>query len=210
MKPYYQEDGITIYHGDCREILPTLPKVDLLLADPPYGIDLHRGWLGKDASRIGIVGDDTAFDPSPLLGFAPAIIWGANNFSNMLPPGGWLCWDKRCSTQADKMYGSSFELAWCSDRHKFRMIRILHGGVVNADGPNIHRSHPTQKPRALMRWCLGLFPHAELVLDPYMGSGTTLDAAKLEGRQAIGIEIEERYCEIAAKRLAQGVLELSA
>jgi DNA modification methylase len=199
MKPYYEQDGITIYHGDCREVLPSL-KADLLCSDPPYGISLKRAQ---------IVGDDCEFDPAMLLGYKDIILWGANNFTRKLPFGGWLCWDKRCSVEADRMYGSAFELAWCNDPSKFKMFRCLHGGVVNADGPNVPRVHPTQKPTELMHWCLGLYPKARMVLDPYMGSGTTLVAAKNLGRKAIGIELEERYCEIAANRLRQRVLEFA-
>jgi len=206
VKPYYEHAGITIYHGDCfsdknREIRvsriwETVRPFSLLLTDPPYGIDLKRA---------DIVGDQHPFN-SGHLSCRPAIIWGANNFSTQLPFGGWLCWDKRCSVEADRMYGSAFELAWCSEETKFKMFRCLHGGVVNADGANEKRFHPTQKPLALMKWCIGLFPDAETIFDPYMGSGTTLLAAKDLGRRAIGIEIEEKYCEIAAKRLSQEVM----
>ena len=204
MKPYYEHNGITIYHGDCREILPTLGPVDLVLTDPPYGINLTRNW--QEEKQVHIVGDDTPFDPSFLMS-RNCVIWGGNNFADKLPPGGWICWDKRCSAKADRMYGAAFELAWCSDRAKFKFYRILHGGVVNADGINQPRYHPTQKPVVLMERILQDF-RPKTVLDPFMGSGTTLVAAKELNRRAIGIEIEERYCEIAAKRLRQEVLDL--
>lgn len=103
------------------------------------------------------------------------------------------------------MLGSAFELAWMSRVSGFdRMVRKLHGGVVNADGGK--RVHPTQKPSGLFKQILDMYPDAKTVVDPFMGSGSVLLAAKLEGRQAIGIEVEEQYCEAAANRLAQGVL----
>jgi site-specific DNA-methyltransferase (adenine-specific) len=209
MKPYFEEDGITIYPGDCREALPSLEPVDLVLTDPPYGIGLCNG--NSIHRERFIWGDRETFDPTFLLGAATRLIlWGANNFSNKLPLGGWLCWDKRCSVEADRMLGSAFELAWCNDNSKFKMCRILHGGAVNADGANEKRYHPTQKPVALMTWCIRQADYwnaPQIIFDPFMGSGTTLRAAKDLGRKAIGIEIEEKYCEIAAKRLSQKVLD---
>jgi len=208
IKPYYQDASCTIYHGDCREILPTLEKVDLLLTDPPYGIGYDPTRYKTSSCSKKVEGDDIQFDPSQLLKFPTdnKIIWGGNNFANMLPQGGWLCWDKRCNEQADKVLGSPIELAWVNKKTMFGIKRLQHAGAKNADGEGVKRVHPTQKPIRLMRWCLGLFTDAETILDPFMGSGTTLVAAKLEGRKAIGIEISEKYCEIAAKRLSQGVL----
>ena len=104
------------------------------------------------------------------------------------------------------MLGIAFELAWTSRTHGFdKMFRVLHGGVVNAnDGKRVH---PTEKPISLLREIIAtIFDEARIILDPFMGSGTTLRAAKDLGRKAIGIEIEERYCEMAAKRMAQEVL----
>ncbi len=212
LTPYYDEDGITIYHGDCRDILPHLPKVDLMLTDPPYGID-YVSHHANSLEYMRIVGDKADFDPAPFLSFDNAIMWGGNNYADKLPIGGWICWDKRLSEAADKILGSPFELAWCSHRKLFRIVRLLHGGAKNADAPNgdvanAPRYHPTQKPIKLMMACLSYFPKAQTILDPFMGSGTTLRAAKDLGRKAIGIEIEEKYCEIAVKRLAQGVLPL--
>jgi len=210
MKPYYEEDGIVIYHGDCRKILPGLPAADLVLTDPPYGIGLTRTYGPKHNQKPNIVGDDERFDPAHLIAYEQTtIIWGGNNFANSLPVGGWLCWDKRCNEAADRMHGSPFELAWSSDQSKFKMYRIMHGGIVNADSWGCGRYHPTQKPISLMAAIIKDFK-CNSVRDPYMGSGTTLIAAKRLRLPAIGIEIDERYCEIAAKRLSQGVLELTA
>ena len=209
-EPYYHDEasGITIYHGDCREILPTLTPVGLVLTDPPYGI----GWHGHPASTVawdGFAGDDGELDIRFILGMDCAVVaFGANNYPNQLPHRGrWICWDKRTiDGAADAMLGSPFELAWSNQRSGFdRIIRVLHGGVINSDGGR--RVHPTQKPLAVMRHLVEWYSDSgDSVLDPFMGSGTTLRAAKDLGRKAIGIEIEERYCEIAVKRLAQEVL----
>jgi len=210
LKPYYSDDRVTIYHGDSRLIWPMLPKCDLLLTDPPYGI----AWGGSNASTQewdGIAGDNDIELARWLCGMLwhvnEAVIFGANCFPQLLPHRGrWICWDKRITETADKMLGSAFELAWCSRTSGFdRMVRKLHGGVVNADGGK--RVHPTQKPSGLFKQIIGdMFPKAETIVDPFMGSGSVLLAAKLEGRKAIGIEVEEQYCEAAAKRLSQGVL----
>jgi site-specific DNA-methyltransferase (adenine-specific) len=100
------------------------------------------------------------------------------------------------------------ELAWVSSKGNARLFHHTWNGMIKASERNEKRVHPTQKPVQLMKWCLGFFPDASLILDPYMGAGSTLLAAKDLGRKAIGIEIEERYCEIAAKRMSQSVMEL--
>lgn len=206
MTPYYDDGTCVIYHGDCREILPSLPLVDLVLTDPPYGIaDIWqggrgRGW-GNAQSQTPERNDWDASPPTPVEITAvvahgtDAVVWGGNYFG--LPPTrGWLVWNK-----PERGFSlSEAELAWTT---RDAVIRIF----------DLHRSdpgrlHPTQKPVDLMRWCLGFFPDAATVLDPYMGSGTTLRAAKDCGRRAIGIERIERYCEIAARRLGQEVLAL--
>ena len=207
MRPYYDHAGITIYHGDCREILPQLPKVDAVITDPPYGINAARdrnsqkdGWVdypcgGWDKER-----------PSPELlctvaSCAPiACIWGGNYFTDSLPLGGkWLIWDK---CQSDFSLADA-ELAWTNAHGAIRRINYPRALALQ-DG----KQHATQKPIAVMQWAIQqIAPSAQTILDPFMGSGTTLVAAKNLGRKAIGIEIEEKYCEIAAKRLAQEVLD---
>lgn len=205
-KPYYDKGGITIYHGDCRDILPHLPPVDLVLTDPPYGLD----WSTHDLSTrnwSGFANDGGEFDLRFVLQLpCDVVAFGANCYPNQLPHRGrWICWDKRCDENADRMLGSPFELAWTNRTSGYdRIYRVQHGGVVNADGHG-RRTHPTQKPVVLFARILKDYPDASVILDPFMGSGTTLVAAKLDNRRAIGIEIEERYCEIAANRLAQGV-----
>lgn len=215
MTPYYQDEHVTLYLGDCREVLPTLPDVDVLLTDPPYGINLdpdytRRTFGGGTRAPSGfkrITGDAEPFNPSHLIGTAPLVIlWGANNFAERLPVGRWLVWDKREQTPSNQL--ADVELAWCSKRGAARMFRHYWNGPVRASERGYH-VHPTQKPVALMAWVLDTLkvPVGALVLDPYCGSGPVLRAAKDTGRRAIGVEIDEAYCEVTARRLAQGVLD---
>jgi DNA modification methylase len=211
MKPYYDHNGITIYHGDCREVLPQIEKVDLVLTDPPYGISQHINNPPGRTQFAPIIGDDAPPDLRGILTYpAHVVSFGANCYPDQLPfRGRWICWDKRVNPKADAMLGSPFELAWTNKSSGFDiMIRLMHGGVVNQDRREGSRFHPTQKPVGLFRQIMEIFPDAQAILDPFMGSGTTLVAAKNLGRRAIGIELEEKYCEIAAKRLAQEVLPL--
>jgi DNA modification methylase len=208
VKPYYEHAGITIYHGDCREVLPSLEPVDLLLTDPPYGI-------GRDGSResTGSHGGRKAYE---FLGwdaeipsretframFAASreqIVWGGNYFTAYLRPTmGWFVWDK-----GQRIDQSDGELAYTSFDKALRIF-TLNRMAIAQDGAE----HPAQKPEELMKWCmLQAGDEFQFILDPFMGSGTTLRAAKDLGRKAIGIEIEEKYCEIAAKRLSQEVLQ---
>ena len=215
MKPYYDCDGITIYHCDNREVLPTLPRVDLLLTDPPYGIDYKPEGGGKVAKRFTnadrVIGDDIAFDPSQLLLLADSqVIWGGSNFANKLPPSRcWLVWDKKDGVNLTNQF-SDCEIAWTNRNAPIKIFNHRWTGYLKASEKDWERVHPTQKPLALMQWCLGFYPDAETILDPFMGAGTTLVAAKREGRQAIGIELEERYCEAAVKRLQQGVFDFDS
>lgn len=209
--PYYDHDGITIYHGDCREILPHLDPVDLVLTDPPYGIGhptnyaaRGRGGLARCSDYPLVEGDDEPFSPAHILALdVPTVLFGANHYADALPPcSGWLVWDKERPHEIDQ---ATAELAWTNFVKGVRVYRFLWNGCMRASRERLE--HPTQKPESLMRWILGLrWAPDGSVLDPYMGSGTTLRAAKDEGRKAIGIEMSERYCEIAANRLAQGVL----
>lgn len=214
MTPYYDRDGITIYHGDCREILPSLPKVDLVLTDPPYGINYDPQSHKYGATTAGgtrVVGDAAPFDPRFLLDVGRGrILWGANCYSSNLPDSPrWLAWDK-VTKNGLKLRIAETELAWTDCIGRSQVFRFLWSGAYRADEQGDY-FHPTQKPIQLMRWCMGLVGAPEgLVLDPFMGSGTTLIAARNLGRKAIGIEIEERYCEIAVKRLAQGLLPMEA
>ena len=216
MKPYYKDKYCIIYHGDCREILPQIinDDINLVLTDPPYGINLNtkrKHWDGSVLKWDAITNDDAEFDPHFLLGFNNIILWGANFYTRYLPIGGWIVWDKRVNINCDKMLGMPFELAWCNNKKCFEFIRLQHGGVINADsrkGNNSKRWHPTQKPILLMKCCMKLVKRINTILDPYMGSGTVLKAAKDLGYKSIGIEIEEKYCEIAIKRIKHRELSL--
>lgn len=222
-KPYYEEPGITIYHGDCREILPYLPKVDLVLTDPPYGLGAARknfGGNGVKRHMTGLVAGkeipkrdygDAAWDDTPadqeILDLLIAqskhqIIFGGNYF-DLGPAKCYLVWDK---LRGETDYADC-ELAWTNLNKAVRIIRYKWNGFL-IEKPE-ERTHPTQKPLEVMKWALQHAPQdVDNILDPFMGSGTTLRAAKDLGRKAIGVEIEEKYCEIAVNRLRQEVLAL--
>lgn len=184
----------TLYHGDCLEILPTLPKVDAVVTDPPYGIGFGSKHTKWSANRGVVLGDwDKEIpDLNPILGLGcDFIIWGGERFS--LPVSrGWLTWVK---PDAAPTFAST-EHAWTNKDRPSRHFSYAIGAV------NQERvGHPTQKPLRLMEWCLGLFPDAASILDPFMGSGTTGVACANLGRKFIGIEIEERYFRIACERI---------
>lgn len=204
MRAYYEDDLVQLFHGDCREVLPTLDRFDLLLTDPPYGIagvwkgGRGHGWGKAQEDSDVRNGWDATIPDAELLDLVlsaadDAVVWGGNYFP--LPPSrGWLVWNKpeRNFTLAEA------ELAWTS---RDMVIRV-------ADLPRSEpgREHPTQKPLSLMHFCLKFFPDARSLVDPFAGSGTSLVAAKGAGMRAVGIEAHERYCEIAARRLAQDTL----
>jgi site-specific DNA-methyltransferase (adenine-specific) len=215
--PYYADDRVTIYHGDCLDLGLSIETPAAIVTDPPYGMgwDTDGGrfsgggktrrpeWSrGKDWGGP-VRGDNVPFDPSPWLDFPEVILWGANHYAARLPVGTTLVWVKRFDS-AFGTFLSDAEIAWQKGGHGVYCHRIVSGSHNG-----VERVHPTQKPLQLMRWCIDRTT-ATLVIDPYMGSGTTLVAAKAAGRRAIGIEIEERYCEIAANRCRQEVLGLSA
>ena len=197
--------GQTLLLGDCLEIMPALGAVDAVVTDPPYGIDRDKG-VGVGGARVVPVrryngGWDSARPDSYVFDRVRAIsdhqiIWGGQFFADMLPPmGKWLFWDK---CQIMPSFGDG-ELAWSS----------LPGDAVKQftyNGSGYHakekdRVHPTQKPVALMEWCLGFLPNAQTILDPFMGSGTTLVACQRLGRSGIGVEIDKDYFEIACRRV---------
>ena len=214
MKPYYADDAVTIYHGDCRETLTGLVW-DVLLTDPPYGIGADSAQRGRAGRRDGKAATasrdygasdwDSSVPDAYLLEHLterPAIVWGGN-FMGLPPSACWLVWDKDNGTNGY----ADCELAWTNLTGAVRRLRWRWMGMLQelAGADKEVRVHPTQKPEPVMQWCIGFLPPGTL-LDPFMGSGTTLRAAKDLGRKAIGIEIEERYCEIAARRCAQEVL----
>lgn len=194
----------TLYLGDCRDILPTLGKVDAVVTDPPYGIDYGRAG-GFSAShgwgqwRENVAWDqerpDRAVFDAMLACSRDQIIWGGNYFTDFLPPTmQWLVWDKgqRDFSLAD------CEFAWSSQQKAARIITYARGKAVR-DG----KEHPTQKPIEVMFWCLGFIPKAKTILDPFMGSGTTGVASVQAGRAFIGIEREPAYFDIACRRIEE-------
>lgn len=252
MKPYYEHAGITIYHGDCREILGCLPVAfcrgcrvplgdeailaihltakhdvgpfcDLLATDPPYGIGAaHTGNFGHGVKRhmTGFCTGkaiqkrnygDSDWDDEPAdretlhLAMSKArwhIIFGGNYF-DLGKARCWLVWDK---LRGETHYADG-EMAWTNLDKVVRIIRWRWNGFLTEnDDERDERVHPTQKPVAVVHWAIRQAPSdVNQIIDPFMGSGTTLLAAKLLQKSAIGIEIEEKYCEIAAKRLSQEV-----
>jgi DNA modification methylase len=215
MKPYYEENGITIYHGDCKQILPMLEPVDLVLTDPPYGIGEARG---KNKSR-GLLADPkdygcAAWDDAPpsrwmfdwLMEMSSHQIIFGGNFFGLPASSCWLVWDKEINGDF-----ADCELAWTNLRKAVRRLKWRWNGMLQENmAKKEYREHPTQKPLEVMKWAIEQAPpNCMTILDPFCGSGTTLRAAKDLGRKAIGIEIEEKYCEIAANRLRQEVLNLN-
>jgi DNA modification methylase len=226
VKPYYEHAGITIYHGDCREILPHLPQVDLLCTDPPYGLGLgrakNRQGQGVKRHMTGLVTGkaikprdygDSGWDDEPakaeLIELCRAktnkqVIWGGNYF-DLPPTKGILVWDK---LRGDTDFADG-EIAWTSADRALRIFRYRWNGFLVDPTSTDERVHPCQKPLALMKWCISLFPEAKSVLDPFCGSGTTLVAAKTMGLTGVGIELHEDYAEMAAKRLSQEVFDFA-
>lgn len=220
MKPYYDDGhGIAIYHGDCRDVREWL-AADVLVTDPPYGIAYASGYARELVSEGGdyeavdgsICGDaDTTIRDHVLVKWGdtkPALVFG----SMRAPfPARWkqaLCWDKGDSAGMGNLripwkpcWEPIFVLGeWGCEGRESGVIR-----ATNISRVSMGRCHPHMKPVGLIQALLSRCPDG-VVADPFMGSGTTLLAAKLLGRRAFGVEIEEHYCEIAARRLAQEVL----
>ena len=194
----------TLYLGDCREILPTLGKVDAVVTDPPYGIGKRLTSGGKNSGgwhRMVTSGAhewDVKPEPETFdLIFAAShqqIIWGGNFFD--LPPCDKpLCWDKIRPNQKNV---SEWEYAWTSLVGRAQIFKHCANGGFLLTAP---RDHPTEKPVELMGWCLGFLPKAQTILDPFMGSGTTGVACVQFGRRFIGIEIEPKYFDAACRRI---------
>lgn len=186
--------------GDCLQVMPLLGKVDAVVTDPPYGINFKQRTTGKR-----IAGDEYPFDPKFLLKFGDKqIIWGGDNFAHHLPHGRWLVWIKRAvEIAAPKSYGDC-EVAWCSDDGCIKAMRLISDGCIRQGLEHgIRRVHPSQKPIEIMEWCLGFLPDAQTILDPFMGSGTTLVACAKLGRKGIGIELDPDYFEIACERVRE-------
>jgi site-specific DNA-methyltransferase (adenine-specific) len=195
----------TLYLGDCLTVLPSI-RADAIITDPPYG----HGWKGIASTAPGgrnwsrrrseaIQGHDAPFDPEPFLGFQDVILWGANHYASRLPDSaGWLVWDKRDGTASNNL--SDVELAWHKRGGSARIFRHMWNGLCRDSEVGQHL-HPTQKAVALMAWCMSFVPKAQVIFDPYMGSGTTGIAAVKAGKRFIGVEIHEPYFDVACERI---------
>lgn len=211
MTPYYEHGGITIYHGDARDVLPSV-QADVLVTDPPYGITHSSNREGTAAWRgaRSIAGDDTTELRDWVLDFwrpRPALVFGTWKVPAPRDTKAVVVWDKCDAGSGD------LSIPW---KPSHEQVYVIGAGFSGHRGPGVlrhvmqthvtqGRTHPHEKPLPLMRDLIVKCPPG-IVLDPFMGSGTTLRAAKDLGRRAIGIEIEERYVEIAIKRLQQEVL----
>ena len=219
MKPYYEDGSVTIYHGDCREILPSI-EADVLLTDPPYGTQFSKlnpkgGYGRRQNAGLGpegftIANDSTTDVRDEVLALwppdSPALLFGSPRLPD--PPGEWndrLVWDKK----RPGMNGGPWRYRHETIYVRGEWVRISDASVSIIVAYPEQSEHIHAKPLALMSRLVGAAPEGT-ILDPFMGSGTTLRAAKDLGRKAIGIELEERYCEIAAERCSQEVLDLAA
>ena len=218
MTPYYEHNGITIYHCDALDLLGMFGKGELgaIVVDPPYGIgesstkNRTRGYLASvtDYGEFDWDGERLSVEYIAAMQRVSQhqIIFGGNYYADVLPPSScWLVWDKDngATDFAD------CELAWTSLPRAVRKFRYRWQGMLQEPGNDKEpRIYPTQKPLPLMRWAIGLLPPVSVICDPCMGSGSTLRAAKDLGIKAIGGDKSERACEIAARRLSQEVLAL--
>lgn len=193
----------TLILGDCREVMPTLGRFDACVTDPPYGICADenpvrgkhiRECKGWDKERP----PDEVFQSLMTLS-ENLIIWGGNYFADLLPPSmRWLVWDK----MQGEFSLSDCEFAWTNQQAAARIFRMARGTALK-DG----KYHETQKPVALISWCLSFVPAAKTIFDPYMGSGTTLVACQRLGLNGTGIERDAYYFDIACRRIEQAVAQ---
>jgi site-specific DNA-methyltransferase (adenine-specific)/modification methylase len=198
----------TLYLGDCRDILPTLSKVDAVVTDPPYGIGEAAGRAktrNRGINQIVDYGND-CWDDRPIgadlfQAVKTAGRWNiifGGNYYDCPPAKCWLVWDKCNSGDF-----ADCELAWTNLPKAVRIIRYLWNGMIRESGAQ-RGDHPTQKPLEVMKWCIGHLPEPnKTILDPFMGSGTTGVAAIQMGRDFVGIEREERYFEAACRRIRE-------
>lgn len=211
MKPYYQNSGITIYHGDCREIVPQLGKFDLLLTDPPYGMDYQSARRTEHQRKSKIFGDlefpKWAIDLRGEVASFFFCRW--DNLCELPKPKSFIVWDKCRHSMGDLKheYGRQWEAIafYPGISHSFiiRPVDVIRVPCV----PPCDLVHPNEKPVDLLKFLMLAHP-AESILDPFAGSGTTGRAAKDLGKQCTMIEREEKYCEIAANRMAQEVMNI--
>lgn len=230
LQPYYQDDAVTIYHGDCREILPELGPVDLVLTDPPYGVGFNYGTRYKDSHMA--YGDmlqswlpcaESLTSRCAVFQSARNVTWWwdwfkPRNYRLISIPKSFVQWN----AATDVQWSTDYVLYWkpgqireekpaSAGRKEMFTESVPRDWFVSVDSCVVGQrpDHPCPRPMDTMIFLVDLLSHVEaIILDPFMGSGTTLRAAKDLGRKAIGIEIEEKYCELAAKRMGQEVLKL--
>lgn len=230
-KPFYEDGSVTIYHGDCREVLPSLTGgVDMVLTDPPYGVGYVTARRSRTHALVAPIAGDESLDLLAEVGpdldrlldtdrhaytFASSMKVGETTKALPWPVKNVLVWDKGEAGSVGDLeagYGVNWEAVLYSQKGR----RVFNGPRPRAilrfpwSGTR-DPVHPTVKPVPLLASLIERSTNpSELILDPFMGSGTTLRAAKDLGRKAIGIELEERYCQIAAERCSQEVLDLGA
>jgi site-specific DNA-methyltransferase (adenine-specific)/modification methylase len=198
----------TLYLGDCAEILPNLGQFDAVVTDPPYGIGESKG-RNKSRGKLAIAKDygNDDWDSQPIDKTAVdlmrniskwQIIFGGNYFE--LPPTKcWLVWDKE-NGESDF---ADAELAWTNLNKAVRLKRYMWNGMLRAN-KEPRGDHPTQKPVGIMEWVISHLPaETQTIIDPYMGSGTTGVACAKMGKTFVGIEREQKYFDIACKRIEQ-------
>lgn len=201
-------EGVRVILGDCREILPSLPKIGALVSDPPYGIS-YKSPSGKGKTLRGdyavIAGDTEDFDPQPLLGWPQVCLFGGNHFAHRLPPSAkWLVWDKRAGMTPNN--NSDCELAWCKEGGSARLITHLWNGMLKASERSDLRVHPTQKPIAVMEWVINqVAAPGVAIVDPYLGSGSTGVACVRQSRPFTGIEVDQNYFDVACRRISDAL-----
>jgi DNA modification methylase len=219
VKPYYEDDLVTLYHGDCLAMSEWL-EADVLVTDPPYGADWKRGgttWYGKNGKVVSQVVETVVGDKNPavrdaalaLWGDRPAIVFGSWRVPRPAKVQHRLIWHKIGRNPGP------LNAPWFSADEE---IYILGSGFSGAPRQSVYPTtenratepnrigHPTPKPVGLMESLIVKAPLG-VIADPFVGSGSTLVAAKAQGRRAIGVELEERYCELTAQRLAQDTLD---
>lgn len=203
---------VTLYFGDCLQYIEKIPKNVIVIADPPYGInvdtDYSRYPSGKTYEKI--LGDDKPFDFKPWIDFPPKeqFWFGAENYENFpVPANSWLVWDKYPTDKSDGRLSGQFEMIWSKKKHKRVLLRIK---AINTSWITVKESvgHPAQKPIELIKKIIEKYTKPnDTVFDPYMGTGTSGVASVQTGRNFIGIEKELKYFEIAKKRIEEARLE---
>ena len=179
-------------------------KPDMVFTDPPYGIN-YKSPTGKGKTIRGdydiILNDDKPFNPNCLFGYCDKIVtWGANHYADKLPNSAqWLVWDKR---EGDAINNNSdCELAWCSFGGSARLFHHKWNGMIKASEKKEKRVHPTQKPIELVKWCFDITDAGNLILDLFLGSGSTMVASHQLNRKCYGMELDPKYCQVIVDRM---------